>query len=128
MYDELYSHNLQQSWKCVKFKGPRACFYLFTVPLYTAICIAILDSPRMSRMDRNSRSVSQPRGKRDSSVSSAYGGGILWSLRSIPKLSQQLKTNIGVTIHFIIFLHNEARFGVGSFSILHGYKIIINFG
>merc|ERR1719414_1788667 len=32
------------------------------------------DSPRMSRMDRNSRSVSQPRGKRDSSVSSAYGG------------------------------------------------------
>lgn len=29
----------------------------------------------MSRMDRNSRSVSQPRGKRDSSVSSAYGGG-----------------------------------------------------
>merc|ERR1711981_1379827 len=32
------------------------------------------DSPRLSRLDRNSRSVSQPRGKRDSSVSSAYGG------------------------------------------------------
>ena len=28
----------------------------------------------MSRMDRSARSVSQPRGKRDSSVSSAYGG------------------------------------------------------
>ena len=27
----------------------------------------------MSRMDRSARSVSQPRGKRDSSVSSAYG-------------------------------------------------------
>jgi len=32
------------------------------------------DSPRLSRMDRNVRSVSQPRGKRDSSVSSAYAG------------------------------------------------------
>jgi hypothetical protein len=29
----------------------------------------------MSRVDRNARSVSQPRGKRDSSVSSAYAGG-----------------------------------------------------
>ena len=29
----------------------------------------------MSRMERSSRSVSQPRGKRDSSVSSAYAGG-----------------------------------------------------
>jgi len=28
-------------------------------------------------MDRNVRSVSQPRGKRDSSVSSAYAGGIV---------------------------------------------------
>ena len=42
-------------------------------------CVTLLDSPpRMSRMDRNSRSVSQPRGKRDSSVSSAYGGGIFF--------------------------------------------------
>ncbi|XP_059087795.1 patronin-like isoform X3 [Tigriopus californicus] len=32
------------------------------------------ESPRVSRLDRNTRSVSQPRGKRDSSVSSAYGG------------------------------------------------------
>jgi len=41
--------------------------------------VTLLDSPpRMSRMDRNSRSVSQPRGKRDSSVSSAYGGGIFF--------------------------------------------------
>ena len=31
-------------------------------------------SPRMSRTDRGSRSASQPRGKRDSSVSSGYGG------------------------------------------------------
>ena len=31
------------------------------------------DSPRSSRMDRSGRSMSQPRGKRDSSVSSAYG-------------------------------------------------------
>ena len=55
-----------------------------------------LDSPRMSRMDRSARSVSQPRGKRDSSVSSAYGqnggaGGtnktkqkIILSVREIP--------------------------------------------
>jgi hypothetical protein len=35
------------------------------------------DSPRLSRLDRNVRSVSQPRGKRDSSVSSAYAGGIV---------------------------------------------------
>ena len=54
-------------------------FSCFNALVYPAICIAILDSPRMSRMDRNSRSVSQPRGKRDSSVSSAYGGGILRS-------------------------------------------------
>merc|ERR1711994_53931 len=34
------------------------------------------DSPRSSRAaDRSGRSMSQPRGKRDSSVSSAYGGG-----------------------------------------------------
>ena len=39
---------------------------------------APLDSPRMSRMDRSMRSMSQPRGKRDSSVSSAYGGGGTW--------------------------------------------------
>eukprot|EP00092_Neocalanus_flemingeri_P035023 GFUD01038111.1.p1 GENE.GFUD01038111.1~~GFUD01038111.1.p1 ORF type:complete len:1437 (-),score=321.88 GFUD01038111.1:947-4795(-) len=31
------------------------------------------DSPRSSRVDRTTRSMSQPRGKRDSSVSSAYG-------------------------------------------------------
>merc|ERR1719233_1976791 len=31
------------------------------------------DSPRSSRLDRTNRSMSQPRGKRDSSVSSAYG-------------------------------------------------------
>merc|ERR1711976_839325 len=37
------------------------------------------DSPRMSRMDRSMRSMSQPRGKRDSSVSSAYGGGDMHS-------------------------------------------------
>ena len=34
------------------------------------------DSPRLSRLDRGVRSVSQPRGKRDSSVSSAYAGGL----------------------------------------------------
>ena len=48
-----------------------------------ALYIALLDSPRMSRMDRNSRSVSQPRGKRDSSVSSAYGGGISYGILQI---------------------------------------------
>lgn len=31
------------------------------------------DSPRLSRADRSTRSISQPRGKRESSVSSAYG-------------------------------------------------------
>ena len=50
---------------------------LSVLPASPALYVAILDSPRMSRMDRNSRSVSQPRGKRDSSVNSAYGGGIL---------------------------------------------------
>ena len=40
-------------------------------------CCSSSDSPRLSRMDRNVRSVSQPRGKRDSSVSSAYAGGIV---------------------------------------------------
>ena len=42
--------------------------------------VPFLDSPpshssRYSRLDRTARSISQPRGKRDSSMSSAYGGG-----------------------------------------------------
>ena len=41
----------------------------------------VLDSPssRVSRLDRTARSVSQPRGKRDSSITSAYGGSEILS-------------------------------------------------
>ena len=72
-------------------KKPAPVFFFNSYPSFE-----FLDSPRMSRMDRSARSVSQPRGKRDSSVSSAYGqnggaGGtnktkqkIILSAREIP--------------------------------------------
>ena len=74
-------------------------------------CVTLLDSPpRMSRMDRNSRSVSQPRGKRDSSVSSAYGGGIFFV--NI-KLNRHLE--IKAMSRISLSSHKRARLELGLF-------------
>ena len=73
--------------------------------------VTLLDSPpRMSRMDRNSRSVSQPRGKRDSSVSSAYGGGIFFV--NI-KLNRHLE--IKAVSRISLSSHTRARLELGLF-------------
>ena len=53
-------------------------------------------------MDRNSRSVSQPRGKRDSSVSSAYGGGTLYWQLFTAQLNDSID-QINVTIFLAVF-------------------------
>jgi hypothetical protein len=74
----------------------------------------------MSRMDRNSRSVSQgPRGKRDSSVTSAYGGGIFYGLLyNFPQLNRRLEL-ILVSRTIIIFTAHKRTIGVGSNFIFH---------
>ena len=64
--------------------------------------VTFLDSPRLSRMDRNSRSVSQPRGKRDSSVSSAYGGGTFYWHFFTAQLNDAID-HLNVTIFLAIF-------------------------
>ena len=92
---------------------------LSLIPASAALYVAILDSPRMSRMDRNSRSVSQPRGKRDSSVSSAYGGGIFYGLlQNFLGLNRQLEL-ISVSRTLIIFTAHKRTIGIGSHIIFH---------
>ena len=73
----IFDHKVLESWwQCnMKIKTSRTIFDFFFPD-------CVVDSPRMSRIDRSTRSISQPRGKRDSSVSSAYGG-ILVTFKNI---------------------------------------------